>query len=152
MRRCRTRRIYADFIRGFLRGKKRAQMLVGQRYYENRGISSGGRRWAGADGKWVPDEGAQVSRIAHGFVRKLVDQKAQYLFGKPFTIKCEDGAFAGMLNKLFDPALRAAMRGLCKEAVNKGIAWLQVWPEDGEVHFKRIPSEEVVPGLGGWGA
>ena len=23
--------IYADFIRGFLRGKKRAQMLVGQR-------------------------------------------------------------------------------------------------------------------------
>ena len=138
--------IYADFIRGFLRGKKRAQMLTGQRYYENRGdILRREKMVLGADGKWVPDEGAQVSRIAHGFVRKLVDQKAQYLFGKPFTIKCEDGAFAGMLNKLFDPALRAAMRGLCKEAVNKGIAWLQVWPEDGEVHFKRIPSEEVVP-------
>ena len=29
--------IYADFIWGFLRGKKRAQMLTGQRYYENRG-------------------------------------------------------------------------------------------------------------------
>ena len=69
--------IYADFIRGFLRGKKRAQMLTGQRYYENRGdILRREKMVLGADGKWVPDEGAQVSRIAHGFVRKLVDQKA----------------------------------------------------------------------------
>ena len=46
--------IYADFIRGFLRGKKRAQMLVGQRYYENRGdILRREKMVLGADGKWV---------------------------------------------------------------------------------------------------
>lgn len=138
--------IYAEWIRGFLQGKKRAQMLTGQRYYENRGdILSRCRFTIGADGQRIPDTKTPVSRIAHGFVRKIVDQKAQYLFGRPFTIKCENQAFAQELNRLFDPSLRAMMRGLCKEAVNKGIAWLQVWPEDEDVKFRRIPSEELLP-------
>lgn len=138
--------IYAEWVGAFLRGKKRARMLLGQRYYENRGdILQRAKFVIGADGRKAPDTETPASRIAHGFVRKLVDQKAQYLFGRPFTIRCENRAFSEALDALFDARLRAVMRGLCKEAVNKGIAWLQAWPEDGEVKFRKIPSEELLP-------
>lgn len=138
--------ILAEYIREWLVGPKREQMLTGQRYYENRGDILDRCHWVvGADGQLKEDRGLPAARIAHGFVRKLVDQKAQYLFGRPFTIRCTDKRFAQKLNSLFDPMLRAEMRGLCKEAVNKGIAWLQVWPEDGKVRFKKIPSEELIP-------
>lgn len=140
------REILAEYIKEWMAGEKRRLMLVGQRYYENRGDILQRCHWiVGADGQLKEDRNLPAARIAHGFVRKLVDQKAQYLFGRPFTVKCEDRAFAQKLNRLFDPTLRSEIRALCKEAVNKGIAWMQVWPEGGTVHFKKIPSEELIP-------
>jgi SPP1 family phage portal protein len=103
------------------------------------------RHIIGTDGQLKEDTSLPATRIAHGFVRKLVDQKAQYLFGRPFTIRCADRAFAERLNRLFDPSARSMMRGLCKEAVNKGIAWMQIWPENGEIRMQKIPSEELIP-------
>ena len=140
------REILADIVREFLSGEKRREMLTGQRYYENRGDILRRTHWQiGKDGRRIPDETQPASKIAHGFVRKLVDQKAQYLFGRPFTIRCENDAFSRLMARTFDQTMRARMRTLCKEAVNKGIGWLQVWPENGEICFKLIPSEQLIP-------
>ena len=140
------REILADIVREFLSGEKRREMLTGQRYYENRGDILRRTHWQiGKDGRRIPDETQPASKIAHGFVRKLVDQKAQYLFGRPFTIRCENDAFSRLMARTFDQTMRARMRTLCKEAVNKGIGWMQVWPENGEICFKLIPSEQLIP-------
>ena len=137
--------ILADLIGEFLAGGRRREMLTGQRYYQNEtDILSRYPEEIGRGGVRVPGKDP-VSRIAHGFVRKLVDQKAQYLFGRPFTVRCGDARFAALLNGLFDQAMRAQMRALCKEAVNKGVGWLQAWPDGDQVRFTLIPSEEVLP-------
>ncbi len=138
--------ILAGIVREFLAGDKRREMLTGQRYYENHGDILRRTHWhIGQDGRRVPDETEPASKIAHGFVRKLVDQKAQYLFGRPFTIRCENEAFSRLMARTFGQTMRAQMRALCKEAVNKGVGWLQVWPENGEIRFRKIPSEQLIP-------
>ena len=39
-----------------------------------------------------------------------------------------------------------SFQNLGKEAINKGKAWLHVYyNEDGELSFKQIPSEEIIP-------
>ena len=110
--------ILAGIVREFLSGEKRREMLTGQRYYENKTDVLRRTHWRiGENGMLVPDEGLPAAKIAHAFVRKLVDQKAQYLFGRPFTIRCENDVFAGLMAKVFDAQVRAQMRSLCKEAV-----------------------------------
>lgn len=86
------------------------------------------------------------NKLAHPFFKKLVDQKANYLLTKPFSFTCEDETFVKTLNKYFSKAFRRMLKNLAKEAIKKGIAWLQIYfDEQGNLKFKRIPSEQVVP-------
>ena len=107
----------------WLRSKSRKRMLDGQRYYENRCDILGRKRWIiGENGQPQADETLVNSRIAHGLVRKLTDQKCQYLFGRPFTVRAENDGFRAALEEFFDREMRNRVKNLCKEAVNKGIA------------------------------
>lgn len=138
--------ILARYLEEWLLSPVRREMLTGQQYYCNDNDIRRHRRLSiGPDGQLVEDKTLPCRQISHGFVRKLVDQKSQYLFGRPFTVSAADPAFASLLGEMFDRQLRDRMKNICKEAVNKGIAWLQVWPEDGALQFRRIPAEEVVP-------
>ena len=130
----------------FLRSEKREWMLAGQRYYENQGDILRRRRWIiGENGLPREDPTLTNCRISHGFVRKLVDQKCQYLFGRPFTVRAENPEFERELCGFFGQEMRNRMKNLCKEAVNKGIAWLAAYVEEGELRFLKIPAEQVVP-------
>lgn len=130
----------------FLKSEERQWMLTGQRYYQNEGDICLRRRLViGENGLPQEDPTLINCRIAHGFVRKLVDQKCQYLFGRPFTIRAENAEFAAEIGKIFDREMRNRMKNLCKEAINKGIGWLQAYVEDGQLKFAKIPAEQVVP-------
>lgn len=130
----------------WLRSKSRKRMLDGQRYYENRCDILGRKRWIiGENGQPQADETLVNSRIAHGLVRKLTDQKCQYLFGRPFTVRAENDGFRAALEEFFDREMRNRVKNLCKEAVNKGIAWLQVYPDGERLGCRKIPSEQVIP-------
>ena len=136
----------ARAVSEWLRSPVRKGMLDGQRYYENRDDILGRKRWViGDDGRLRVDGTLVNSRIAHGMVRKLTDQKCQYLFGRPFTIGAENDGFRGALEEFFDREMRNRVKNLCKEAVNKGIAWLQVYPEGERLGCRKIPSEQVIP-------
>ena len=138
--------ILAEQVSEWLSSPKRREMLTGERYYGNRNDICGRQRMAvGEQGRLVADPALPNRRISHGFVRKLVDQKSQYLFGRPFTVSTDSEPFAALLEDFFDRQMRDRMKNLCKEAVNKGIAWLQLWPEEGKIRCKKLPSEEVVP-------
>ena len=87
----------------FLKSEERQWMLTGQRYYQNEGDICLRRRLViGENGLPQEDPTLINCRIAHGFVRKLVDQKCQYLFGRPFTIRAENAEFAAEIGKIFD--------------------------------------------------
>lgn len=86
------------------------------------------------------------NKIAHPFFKKLVDQKANYLLSKPFSFTCEDKQFTELLKKYFNKQFRRMLKNLAKEAIKKGIAWVQVYyDEQGKLKFKRIPSEQCIP-------
>lgn len=136
----------ARVVTDWLSSPVRAEMLTGARYYQNRNdILSRKRLAVGEHGRLTEDPVLPNRRISHGFVRKLVDQKSQYLFGRSFTVSTDNEDFARLLEEFFDRQMRDRMKNLCKEAVNKGIAWLQLWPEGGRVLCKKLPSEEVIP-------
>lgn len=138
--------VLGEYVRDWLSSPVRREMLTGARYYANdNDVNYRQRLTVGEGGALHADPALPNRRVSHGFVRKLVDQKSQYLFGRPFTVSAEDPAFEALLGEMFDRELRERVKNLCKEAVNKGIAWLQLWPEAGEIRFRKIPSEEVIP-------
>ena len=75
-----------------------------------------------------------------------MDQKANYLLSKPWTVDTENEAYGEALNKVFDQTFRRKIKSLGKGAVKSGIAWIQPYfDDDGKLAFMRIPSPEVVP-------
>lgn len=139
--------ILKEYIDDWLKSRQRQMMLQGQRYYGNDNeINRRKRMVIGEDGKLVEDNKLTNSRLNHAFARKLVDQKAQYLFGLPMSIQCKNKQYAKILGDYFNKPTLKKLKNICKEAVNKGIAWMQVYiSEDGRLKFKKIPSEQIIP-------
>ena len=132
----------ADRVREWAFDPRRVQMLDGERYYRgDNDVLMRKRLVIGEDGELTEDKSLTNNRIAHSFFRKLVDQKSQYLFGRPFSISTDDREFGDILNGIFDQKLRKKMKNLCKEAVVKGIGWLQPYIDKEGIHFEKIPAE-----------
>lgn len=138
--------ILAEYVKDWLTSEKLRLMETGQRYYENdNDINYRKRLVIGEGGALTEDRTLNNRKVSHNFLRKLVDQKAQYLLGRPFSILSGNKDFASALNRVFDSSLRSVIRNLCKEAVIKGVSWLWVTAEDGELKFVKVPSEQVIP-------
>lgn len=126
---------------------KRQQMLIGQRYYENRNDILKRRRMViGEGGSLWEDTNLANTKIPHAFAKKLVDQKCQYLLGNPMAIRSTCEELNSIVNEIFDKQMLKRLGNICKESINKGIAWLQVYINgEGKLDFMKIPSEEVIP-------
>ena len=129
------------------RSDERYWMLIGQRYYVgDNDILQRKRTAIGENGELVEVTNLVNNKLAHAFVRKLVDQKVGYLFGKPLSIQTENKEYQDLLNDILDKSFLRLLKNLGKEAINKGKAWLHVYyDEDSELKFKNIPSEEIIP-------
>lgn len=85
------------------------------------------------------------TRIEHPILKKLVDQKANYLLSKPFSVESENKAYADALTEMFDGRFRQKIKSMGKGAVKSGIAWLAPYFEDSTLKWMRLPSTEVIP-------
>ncbi len=85
------------------------------------------------------------TKIEHPILKKLVDQKANYLLSKPWTVDTKNSAYGEALTKVFDQTFRRKIKSLGKGAIKSGIAWIQPYFRDGKLAFMRIPSTELVP-------
>lgn len=87
------------------------------------------------------------TKIEHPILKKLVDQKANYLLSKAFTIESESETYAAALNNYFDLPIREKIKSLGKGAVKSGIAWLAPYfdPKTSTLKWMRLPSDEVIP-------
>lgn len=140
--------IITQEINDFKGSERRKLMITGQEYYEmDTEILKNRRTGVGEGGRIIDVDNLANNKLVHGFIRKLVDQKVGYLLSKPFGIQTDGNdpykkALEGYLGKSF----KRLLRNVGKNAINKGIGWIQVYYNDkGELSFKLIPSEEIVP-------
>ncbi len=141
-----TAQIINDYVNQWTVSAKRSLMLTGQRYYEgDNDINHYKRTVVGEGGMLYEDKTLTNSKLSHNFARKLTDQKCQYLLGKPFSLCGDNKAYLDKLEKMLDKSFRAMLKTACKEAINKGIAWIMPYFEQSKLKFKIIPSEQVIP-------
>ena len=129
--------IVSEEIREFKASEQFKLILEAERYYRNR---------SSVQGKTVDVASRSNTKIERPILKRLVDQKANYLLSKSWTVDTENEAYGEALNDVFDQTFRRKIKSLGKGAVKSGIAWLQPYfDENSKLAFMRIPSSEVVP-------
>lgn len=77
---------------------------------------------------------------------KLVNQKANYLLGKPFVIQGENEQYVEALQNIFNKSFMRTLKNAGKAALNGGICWLfPCYDEENNLCFKLFPGYEVLP-------
>lgn len=136
--------LYAN-LTDFQNSQQRKDMLTAQRYYDNKNdICERERYYIDRKGNKQKAENLANSKLTHPYMRKLVNQKVNYLLSKEFSVNCDDDTFLELLGQWFDKDFHKMLKNVGKEAITKAIAWVQpYYDKNGELKFKRIPSEEI---------
>ena len=115
----------------------RANMVTGELYYRNKADILNKEQKI----KWKSNQ-----KLAHGFAKKLVDQKIGYLLSKEPTFGTENKPYSILIGETFDRGLLKKIKNVGKESINKGIAYLHpFFTESGGLSFMKFPSEHIIP-------
>lgn len=128
------------------RSPQRKAMLDGERYYKGEHDILKRRRQAIGEGGTLQDiNNLPNNRIVDNQYGKMVDQKVNYLLGKPLTLDTEE-AYKKVLSEALDKRFNRLMKCICEDSVNCGIAWLYVYyDEDSKLCFKHFAPYEILP-------
>ena len=129
--------IVGEEIKEFKSSEQYKIMVEAEQYYRNR-----------SDVQRKTNDVANRSncKIEHPILKKLVDQKVNYLLSKPWTVDTSNKAYGEALGEIFDAKFRKKIKSLGKNAIKSGIAWIQPYfDEDGKLAFMLIPSTEIIP-------
>ncbi|XOS93826.1 phage portal protein [Brevibacillus laterosporus] len=142
-----TEQIIQIEINEWKTSEKRQWMLAGEQYYRNKtDVLKRERTAIGTNGCKEIVGNLANNKLVNGFIRKLVDQKVGYLLSKPLSILSDNENYQKELSQRFDKSMLRMLQNIGKESINKGIAWLHVfYDEIGQLSFKKIPSEEIIP-------
>lgn len=139
--------IVLDHIDSFQNGVKRHWMEVGRRYYRTEhDILHTQRTAIGEHGEKIIAPNVADNRLAHGFLRELVEQKTQYLFGKPFSLQVEPFEAESELQEVFDERFTNLLRSTAKDAINLGVGWISPhYDKHGRFTLRQYRAEEMIP-------
>ena len=126
---------------------RRRDQLTGDMYYLGKhDILNRQRTIIGADGKLQVVNNLPNNRIVNNQYALMVDQKTNYLVGKPFTINCENKAYVDLLSKVFNRRFQRLLKYVCEDALNGGIGWMYPYYDDkGRLNFKHFPAYDILP-------
>lgn len=141
-----TEEILYNEIQEFNSSDKRSWMITGDKYYkvkndiENRVL----KRYT--EEGWIEEKNKPNNKLAHGFVKNLIDEKIGYLLTNEYTLQCDNEGYIEKVKDILGKYFQYKLTRLGYEASNKGIAWLQVYiDEEGKFGTMLIPSEQCVP-------
>ena len=124
----------------------RKMQMDGERYYVgDHDILHKKRTIIGENGELVEVKNLPNNRIVDNQVAKMIDQKNNYLLGKPITFTCDDDAYIEQLNTVFNRRWNKRLKDLGHHAITGGIAWLHPYVEDGKMQFKVFPAHQILP-------
>lgn len=134
-------------VNNFLRSKKRLDMLTGERYYKGiHDILFRKREIIGEGGKLQEVDNLPNNRRIDNQYGKLVDQKVNYLVGKPVTFYSDNEQYQKYLSEIFDLKFQKVLKNMAEDTLNNGIAWLYpFYDEEGNFRFKKFESSEILP-------
>lgn len=126
---------------------KLPQMMAGERYYSgSHDILKRKRTAISPDGNLIALENLPNAHVVDNQYGEMVDQKVNYLVGKPFAFNCANKDYVQILGKRFNAAFRRTLKYIAEDALNGGKGWLFVhYDERGELRFKRLPAFQVLP-------
>jgi len=126
---------------------QRIMQIKGSLYYDGEhDILKRKRTMIGENGQLEVVENLPNNRIIDNQYAKMVNQKANYLFGQPFVISGENEQYIELLNKVFSKKFMRTLKNAGKAAYNGGIAWLYpYYTEEGKFAFRLFPAYEIKP-------
>ena len=138
---------FAAEIKEWKESKKRKEQITGDAYYEgDHDILRRQRTIIGEDGKLQVVTNLPNNRLVDNQFALMVDQKTNYLVGKPFTVTCKNKTYADLLTKVFDKRFNRLLKYVCEDALKGGIGWLfPYYGDDGNLAFKHFPAHEILP-------
>ena len=133
-------------LRKWLDSPIRKEQLLAEKYYDgDHDILQREKKVIGADGQLITIDNVANNKLVDNQYKKLVDQKTNYVLGKPLTISSSNEEYLELLNKVFSKKLHRQLRVLAQNAVDGGIAWLYPYPQNGEFKVTVFPAYEICP-------
>lgn len=138
---------FAAELRAWKDSPRRLAQLRGEDYYRGRhDILKRQRTVIGQDGKPRAVDNLPNNRIVDNQYALMVDQKVNYLVGKPLTVGCRDKGYAEHLGTVFNRRFHRLLKYVCEDALNGGIGWLYpYYGEEGRLTFQRFPAYDILP-------
>lgn len=134
-------------LRKWLDSPLRQEQLLAEKYYDgHHDILERERKVMDANGTLTTVHNLPNNRLVDNQYRKLVDQKTNYVLGKPLTMATSKDEYLKLLTKVFTKAVHRQLRVLAQYAVDGGIAWLYpYYDEEGKFNLAVFPSYEICP-------
>ncbi len=134
-------------INQWKRSNTRKMQIIGEEYYDDiHDILKRKRTAIGEDGELIEVDNLPNNKVMDNQYSKLVDQKVNYLFGKPFTYETESETYTKLLKVVFNKKFLRMFKNLAEDSLNGGLGWLHPYYNDiGELSFKRFEAREILP-------
>ena len=116
---------FAAEIKEWKNSQRRKDQVMGDLYYEGQhDILQRQRTIIGENGQLQVVTNLPNNRLIDNQYALMVDQKTNYLVGKPFTLNCQDKGYTDALSKVFKKRFYRLLKYVCEDALNGGIGWL----------------------------
>lgn len=134
-------------IKKWKKSPGRLEMIKGLKYYNyEHDILQRKRMVIGADGSLVEVENLTNNKVVDNQYGKMVDQKKNYLLGKPLTFSTENDAYEKSLKSVFTKKFHRTLKNVGEDSLNGGIGWLYpYYNENGDLLFKKFDPFEILP-------
>lgn len=138
---------FASELTAWEHSRERREMIDGDRYYNgDHDILKRKRTVIGEDGNQTEVKHLPNNRIVDNQYAKHIDQKKNYLLGKPITFYSDNAVYAKKVASVLGKKFMRTMKNAGAEALNNGISWLYPYYNDsGELTFKSFPGYEILP-------
>ena len=138
---------FAAEIKEWKNSQRRKDQVMGDLYYEGQhDILQRQRTIIGENGQLQVVTNLPNNRLIDNQYALMVDQKTNYLVGKPFTLNCQDKGYTDALGKVFNKRFYRLLKYVCEDALKGGIGWLfPYYGDDGKLAFKHFPAHEILP-------
>ena len=138
---------FAAEIKEWKNSQRRKDQVIGDLYYEGQhDILQRQRTIIGENGQLQVVTNLPNNRLIDNQYALMVDQKTNYLVGKPFTLNCQDKGYTDALGKVFNKRFYRLLKYVCEDALNGGLGWLYpYYNEAGELSFKHFPAYDILP-------
>ena len=124
----------------------RNDMLLGERYARGlHDILHKKRTAIGSGGEKKEIENLPNNRVVDNQYFKVLQQKTNYLLGRPFSFSTDNSSYAKALRNIFGNSFRRLLKRVGEDALSCGVGYVFLGIEDGKLVPKRIAPWEIIP-------